>query len=533
MPATILVAVHDPELREFLLRALGDEYRILEARDGRAALKLCEREQPDLLIAAFLMPNMDGEALARELRRIESTRTTPLVFIAPVHRTREVRDLAHAIGAQAVLAKPVTDVTVRDVVRQVLQSGESNAVDAGALSHEDGAPAESVAAMSASLFAPHDIGSLAHAASEVARELLFAEFAHVYLEEAGGAAASVSACGLGEDACAALLASPSFRAAHDELLAGRGVVLTHSAAAATSDAGADVRSLLAVPIPAQSPAAAGGAQTRGFVCALNRIGAVEFSAADIRAAQALAAQIALADATRQQRAVAAAEVERAHRELDAFSYAVAHDLRGPLRLIDAQVQMLGLMTQELPRPVVVQLEQIQRGAANLNALVAGLLTVSRVRQLEMKPRTVALRAVVDAAIGALSADTAGRAIEWRIGALPTVSCDPEFMRQVFVNLLGNAVKYTRPRAHAQIEIGSAATPVPHIYIRDNGVGFDMSYGGKLFGLFQRLHRQDEFEGTGVGLAIASRLIERHGGRIWAEAAPGQGATFRFSLAGLA
>jgi light-regulated signal transduction histidine kinase (bacteriophytochrome) len=168
----------------------------------------------------------------------------------------------------------------------------------------------------------------------------------------------------------------------------------------------------------------------------------------------------------------------------------------------------------------------------MSALIDGLLALSRVRHVDMKQQVVALKDLVDQAIHMLSNETAGRAIEWRIGALPTVNCDPDLMLQVFVNLIGNAIKYSRPRPRALIEIGYVDGAQPNVYVRDNGVGFDMRYAAKLFGLFQRLHRQDEFEGTGIGLATVSRIIERHGGRIWAESVLGKGATFRFAIKGM-
>jgi light-regulated signal transduction histidine kinase (bacteriophytochrome) len=130
----------------------------------------------------------------------------------------------------------------------------------------------------------------------------------------------------------------------------------------------------------------------------------------------------------------------------------------------------------------------------------------------------------------LATECDGRSVEWRIEPLPEVRCDPALLRQVFANLLSNAVKYTRPRKHAVIEIGALPeNGSVAIYVRDNGVGFDMKYADKLFGVFQRLHRRDEFEGTGVGLATAQRIVHKHGGRIWAEAEPGRGAAFYFTL----
>jgi len=229
-----------------------------------------------------------------------------------------------------------------------------------------------------------------------------------------------------------------------------------------------------------------------------------------------------------------AEIEAARRQLDALTYAVAHDLRAPLRLIHAHVQMLReYQGPSDAREPQIHLEQIQRGAMQMSALIDGILTLSRLSQAELRCVQTSLDDLAKQAIERFETETRGRDIEWRIDPLPSVRCDPELLLQVFISLIGNAVKYSRSRAHARIEIGVGAENDRHVFVRDNGVGFDMRYAGKLFGPFQRLHRQDEFEGTGVGLAAARSIIERHGGRIWAEAQVGQGAVFRFTLPGMA
>jgi light-regulated signal transduction histidine kinase (bacteriophytochrome) len=220
-------------------------------------------------------------------------------------------------------------------------------------------------------------------------------------------------------------------------------------------------------------------------------------------------------------------------------------LRAPLRLIHAHVQML--REHKGPpgsREPGIHMEQIQRGAREMSALIDGLLALSRVSHVEMRREPCALNDLLKHSVDRISQETPGRDIEWRLNPLPAVSCDPELMQQVFANLIGNAVKYSRPRPKPLIEIGTGvvgegdnittANPgARYIFVRDNGVGFDMRYARKLFGVFQRLHRQDEFEGTGIGLATVSRIVERHGGTIWAEASPGRGAEFRFTLRGMA
>jgi len=166
----------------------------------------------------------------------------------------------------------------------------------------------------------------------------------------------------------------------------------------------------------------------------------------------------------------------------------------------------------------------------MGVLVDELLTLARVGRQALTYQPTRLNAMVDDVIALLKPDTEGREVEWKIAELPQVDCDPTLMRQVFQNLISNALKYSRPRTPAVIEIGHREeSGQSTVFVRDNGVGFSMKYADKLFGVFQRLHRAEEFEGTGVGLATVQRIVQKHGGRAWAEAEPGKGAIFYFTL----
>jgi PAS domain S-box-containing protein len=228
----------------------------------------------------------------------------------------------------------------------------------------------------------------------------------------------------------------------------------------------------------------------------------------------------------------AAELDAANKELESFSYSVSHDLRAPLRHINSYVEMLaGDAASALSSVARRYLQVIADASQEMGQLIDDLLEFSRMGRTELRETRVDLNALVRETMAHLETETRDRRIAWNIPPLPVVMGDPAMLKQVLANLLNNAVKYTRPRDPAHIELGSTGEKDGRIvlFVRDNGKGFDMKYADKLFGVFQRLHRAEEFEGTGIGLANVHRIITRHGGRIWAEAAPEQGATFYFTL----
>jgi len=246
------------------------------------------------------------------------------------------------------------------------------------------------------------------------------------------------------------------------------------------------------------------------------------------------------------------QLQAANHELEAFSYSVSHDLRAPLRHVMGFVELLqkDLGPSLSPRNLG-WLNTISESAKRMGELIDDLLDFARVGRAEMQLADVNLDALVRDVVKNFTEETAGRNIAWKIHALPLVRADRPLLRMVLVNLISNAVKFTGARTAATIEIGCLPgkdNPVPEtdgaasgpvaaallrgetiFFIRDNGAGFDPEYAGKLFGVFQRLHGQEEFEGTGIGLANIQRIIHRHGGRVWAEGAVEAGATFYFSL----
>lgn len=226
-----------------------------------------------------------------------------------------------------------------------------------------------------------------------------------------------------------------------------------------------------------------------------------------------------------------AQLEAANRELETFSYSVSHDLRAPLRHINGYLQAL----QEEASDSITQeargfLEAISTSTQRMNTLIEDLLAFSRMGRASMAQTRFEMTDLVEEVVAEMAQETRGRNIRWDIPALPAVSADRPLLKQVWANLLSNAVKYTRPRDPALIAIGCRDLPGQwEFFVRDNGVGFDMRYAGKLFGVFQRLHNPEEFEGTGVGLANVRQIVRRHGGETRAESQVNLGTTVFFSI----
>jgi PAS domain S-box-containing protein len=226
------------------------------------------------------------------------------------------------------------------------------------------------------------------------------------------------------------------------------------------------------------------------------------------------------------------ELEASNKELQNFTYSVSHDLRAPLRHIDGFMELLQEKTAtDFDEKGRRYMDAISDAARKMGRLIDELLSFTWMGRHVLSLQRVALKELVRDILREFEPATAGRSIKWRIGDLPVVGGDAAMLKVVMANLIANALKFTQPRQAAQIEIGSqpGQNAEAVIYVRDNGVGFDMAYADKLFGVFQRLHRAEAFEGLGIGLANVRRIIARHGGRVWAESKPDQGATFYFSL----
>lgn len=263
---------------------------------------------------------------------------------------------------------------------------------------------------------------------------------------------------------------------------------------------------------------------------------IEISLSPIETEDGTLVSSAIRDITERQRVERAlhaknAELEGAIQELEAFSYSISHDLRAPVRAIGGFARIVedeyaGQLAPEGQR----QLARITENATKMGELIDGLLAFSRASRQAIKTRSVSPATIVRQVVEELQAAQTDRRVQLSVADLPPCQADPTLIRQVYANLLSNAFKYTRQMNPAVIEVGWSNEPEGNAYfVKDNGAGFDMEYAGKLFGVFQRLHRAEEFEGTGVGLAIVQRIVHRHSGKVWAKSEPGKGATFYFTM----
>jgi light-regulated signal transduction histidine kinase (bacteriophytochrome) len=237
------------------------------------------------------------------------------------------------------------------------------------------------------------------------------------------------------------------------------------------------------------------------------------------------------EALRAQVAALTAELRAAQEELEAFSYSVSHDLRAPVRHVDGFIRLL---EEELGSPsarAAHYLATVAGAARRMGALIDDLLVFSRTARLPLNPRPTDLRALVHELVAGYELGVGGPRVAWEVDELPSVSADPAQLRIVLQHLLSNARKFTRTRAQPRVQVSAhpGAGGLVEVSVRDNGVGFDPQHAHRLFGVFQRLHAEEEFEGNGIGLAVARRILHRHGQRIWADAIPGSGAVFTFTL----
>lgn len=516
--APILVIDDSPTNRDVVARALrGAGYEVVEAATGEEGLKTAANLRPCAVVVDGHMPGIDGGTVIRLLRQDAAHRRTPCILLtgseAAVSETR-----ALDLGADAYVRKNEDlEVLLARLASLLRRADTPAAVEADSLL----GPKRILAVDDSPTFLEHLADELqsegyeivAARSGEEALELLAVQSVDCILLDLLMPGLS------GEETCRRIKTSPAWR---DVPLMMLTALDEKDAMIQGMNAGADdyiTKSgdleVLKARLRAQIRRKQFEDENRHIREQLLR---KELEATEARASRQLA----------ETRAGLLRQLEEKNQELEAFSYSVSHDLRAPLRGIDAFTRALeeehSAAWDESARRY---LRIVRESAGKMEALIEDLLSFARMSRQMMDPAPIDMTALAREAYGEIVRTHPDRRIEFRLAELPTARGDRAMIRQVFANLLSNAVKYTGPRETAVIEVGSEDGTT--YFVRDNGVGFDMQYAQKLFGIFQRLHSPQEFEGTGVGLALVERIVRRHGGRVWAEAEPGRGATFRFSL----
>jgi DNA-binding response OmpR family regulator len=526
----VLVIDDSATFLEALKAQLEDAgYDVATAHNGMEGLRVAADVRPSAIIVDGVMPDIDGATVVRRVRLDTALRRTPCILLtASQDRAEELRALDS--GADAFVRKSEELEVILARLAAILRSNATLA--------EDDAPAsvlgpKKILAVDDSMTYLQELGArlgregydVALARSgEQALALLAVEAVDCILLD-------VVMPGLsGHETCARIKASPALREIPLVMLTARE---DRAAMLDGMNAGADDYiskssdfDVLCARLRAQLRRKQFEDENRSV---RDRLLQSEIEASEARAARDLAETraVLLADLERKN-----AELARATQELEAFSYSVSHDLRAPLRAIDGFAQTLvedhAAKLGDDGRRVI---DVIQKNARKMSALIDDLLEFSRATRKPAKFGNVDMTALArEVATEVVEAVAKTRVVDLRVGDLPRITGDAALLRQVWTNLLSNAVKYTRPRERAIIEVEGQDGPREAVFtVRDNGVGFDEHYMHKLFGVFQRLHAASEFEGTGVGLALAARIVQRHGGTIRAASTLGEGATFTFVL----
>ena len=517
----VLVIDDSPTYTEELRGALvGAGYVVFSALTGEEGLRLAVATRPAAILVDSVLPGIDGTTVVRRLRLDAALRRTPcLVLTASERPGSEVRALD--AGADGFVRKEEEMGVILARVASLLRASTlSDEVAAASVF----AP-KRVLAVDDSITYLEEVGDalrqagydVVHARSgEEALDLLSIQAVDCILLD-------VLMPGLsGQETCRRIKSAPGIRDTPLIMLTAlesREVMIEGLAVGAddyiskTSDF-----EVLKARISAQLRRRQFEDETRVMRAELFER---ELEATEGRAARQIA----------ESRAALVATLEQANKELEAFSYSVSHDLRAPLRAVSGFATMLVRdHASEMSAPGKDLLRRVIEAALRMDQLIDDLLRFARVSRMPLSRDTVDVAGLVDEVVREQRASAAGRVLEVQVGELPNAVADRALLKQVFTNLLSNAFKFTQGCERAVVEVGSRGDDGPIVYfVRDNGAGFDMRYADKLFGVFQRMHSRDQFEGTGVGLSVVKRIVERHGGRIWAEAALNEGATFSFIL----
>ncbi len=587
----ILVVDDRQANRELLASVLGYfGHSVAMAEDGATALAQMRSAMPDLVVTDLLMPNMDGEELCRQLRNDPATSALPIIIHTASYRARQGRQIADRVGVKWVLPKPCEPADIIAMVSEALgletpwaQVPMPERAAASTIAAADNGGDDPLAALhvrnerltlllenamqiAAAQGKTLAAAGLAQDAQSLSQRLtslvnltleISLERDPLVLTEALCRATQdimsaryVGICILGADGVLLQFQSRGLsRPARDEV---GSAIACCAATSRLMGPGREGRMLVAAKpgdftgLPQAHPPVqtmiACRIATRGFshgwMYAADRLGTEGFTADDERLMMALAAQLAtdlsgLQTMAELDKRVAERtnELEVANRQLAAFSALVSHDLRSPLSSIGGFASILEKkFGSEMPPAAARYVGNIARNVTVMNTLIDDLLNFARASNAAMRLEPIDLAALVRECIGKFADDIVRRRVQVEVGALPVCSVDRALMMQVLINLVGNALKYSSQQTEPKVQIGARREGGEHlVFVRDNGAGFDMNDAGKLFTAFERLHSPSEFEGSGMGLVLVKQVINRHGGRVWAEAAPGEGATFFFTL----
>jgi len=451
---------------------------VIEAKDGKEGLELAAARRPDIIVSDALMPVMDGFQLLRALKSDQELRSIPFVFYSATYTGHNEERLAVSLGADSFVLKPKEPEELWEETFKIFQNRKP----------QQGSAAPTVGEGEEEFLRQYS--QIVAAQLEIKMKELEEELVRRTQAEEEIRTLNAELEKRVEERTAALQQKSS------ELEESQQALRTHvEELKRKADELKQTNDALALEVSQR-------AEAQKEISWLNE------------------------DLQRQRSAL-----ETTNRELESFSYSVSHDLRAPLKHICGFAGMLvDEYASHLDEPGRQYLVRIKRAADKMNSLIDDLLMLSRMGRREMVLSTVDLSAMVRQTFAALSQAAPERRVTLSVADGVTVQADSHLMQILLDNLIGNAWKYTRNKGDAVIEFGCTEVDGTRvIFVHDNGAGFNMAYIDKLFGPFQRLHREDEFEGTGIGLATVQRIIQRHGGRVWAEAKPGEGATFFFTL----
>jgi signal transduction histidine kinase/CheY-like chemotaxis protein len=523
---TILIVDDNPINIEILFNYLTEnKYRVLVARDGETAIQRAVFSRPDLILLDILMPRVDGFETCRRLKENPQTMDIPVIFITGLSDPFNLIKGFEA-GAVDYLVKPLQLAEVQARINTHLKL-RSLVIDLETINsdlHQRNLYLETSRLLGQVTADFLDLNTMLSNSVSLIMDHLKYGFTGVWLMDDENQELSLSAYA-GENSffdSKVPLHSP------ENLLAQTFLTNTPHQDQFTAVKKGEVNQLIGIPLSL-------GKKSVGVLLAdLNRKGSA--SVEELNLLETLGNQIVVAVRNAQlfsQEQLRIQEIERINHQLEAYTYSVSHDLRAPVRILDGYCQILKEdYMDSLPEDGKNVLLHIETNIERMGELINDLLKFSRTEKQMINKHLLQPDLLIQEVLSGFSQEISGRNIDISIEHLPECKADSSLLKQVWTNLLSNAIKYTQQRDHAEIKIGciqNVEYPTPVYFIRDNGAGFDMKYAAKLFGVFQRLHSSQEFEGTGVGLAIVQNIIQRHGGKIWAESEINQGATFYFTL----